>query len=115
MADPRPKNSGQISTNLPGVTTYLTGHNAQGKAIVEATRPGNWNAFDDKTMAFNQIFTTSFPADLNNSKDIEAHDDLIKAGTLGLAKKGGIVCRQVSLDVNHLPLFIRYVRIVTRG
>lgn len=46
-------------------------------------------------MAFNQIFTTDFPSDLSDEKDIKNHDDIIASGTLGLVRKNGTVCRMV--------------------
>lgn len=82
---------------LPPVSTHITGHNSAGKAVIHATRPATWKAFDDNTMAFNQIYTTDFPADLNENRDIVAHDRVIKEGNLGLVKAGGTVCRQVSI------------------
>lgn len=99
MAELRPPNPNQLSTDLPGVTTYLTGHNSDGKAIVQETRPAEWKHFEDKAMSFNQIYTTSFPADLSDSKDIKKHDELMKSGTLGLVNKGGTVCRQVGASI----------------
>ncbi|KAI9726834.1 MAG: hypothetical protein M1828_000690 [Chrysothrix sp. TS-e1954] len=91
----RPRNENQISA-LPGVKTFLTGHNADGKAIVQESRNAVWTAFGED-MAFNALYTTNFPADLNGDKDIKAHDELIKDGKLGLVKPGGVVCRQVDL------------------
>lgn len=46
-------------------------------------------------MAFNQIFTTEFPADLTSNADVQTHDDIIASGKLGLVKKNGVVCRMV--------------------
>jgi hypothetical protein len=57
-------------------------------------------------MAFNQIFTDEFPADLNNEKDVKLHDDIISSGKLGLVKKNGVVCRMVRLAPLRLPLAI---------
>ena len=91
---PREKTQGQIS-NLPGVTTYFTGHNGEGQAIVQEKRPANWSPLDKDQLAFNVAYTTNFPADLNNSMDIKAHDNVLKDGNLGLVKKNGVVCRQV--------------------
>ena len=93
-APSRDKTTGQIS-ELPGVTTYLTGHNASGQAIVQERRPATWQSYDDNNIAFSVPFTTNFPADLNDSKDIKAHDETLKSGDLGLVKKNGVVCRQV--------------------
>lgn len=95
MADSRAPHVSQLSTELPGVKHYITGHNDEGKAIVTSERHAQWKAFDDKTMAFNQVYTTNFPAQLADQADINAHDDLMKAGTLGLVKKSGVVCRMV--------------------
>jgi len=99
MANSRAPHVSQLSTELPGVKHYITGHNEEGKAIVASEREAQWKAFDDKTMAFNQVYTTNFPAQLADQADINAHDDLMKAGTLGLVKKSGVVCRMVRCSV----------------
>ena len=97
MSPPRQLNEGQLSKELPAVTHYLTGHDESGKAILDSVRPGKWKAYDDHTMAFNPVYTTTFPADLNKNKDINAHDELIESGKLGLVNPHGTVCRMVWL------------------
>jgi hypothetical protein len=85
----------QIS-DLPAITTYLTGHNTSNKAIIEQTRPANWTVYDNKEMAFNVAYTTSqFPANLNNNTDISHHDKITSSGKLGLVNPNGTVsyCR----------------------
>ena len=99
MSNSRAPHVSQLSIELPGVKHYITGHNEEGKAIVASEREAQWKAFDDKTMAFNQVYTTNFPAQLADQTDINAHDNLMKAGTLGLVKKNGVVCRMV----RHCP------------
>ncbi|KEQ85615.1 hypothetical protein M438DRAFT_405024 [Aureobasidium pullulans EXF-150] len=90
-----PSQQPQIS-DLPSITTYLTGHNDTGKAIVEATRPANWTVYDNKEMAFNVAYTTSqFPADLNDNADIKTYDHVLSSGKLGLVNPHGTVCRTV--------------------
>jgi hypothetical protein len=88
-------NEGQLATSLPAVTHYLTGHDSSGKAILESVRPAKWTPFDNEAMAFNQIYTTTFPADLKDNKDIETHDELIASGKLGLVNPKGVACRMV--------------------
>ena len=94
--DDRPPQPGQVS-NLPGLTTYITGHDpTTGKSIVQSTRPGNWTSYDDKLMGFNVAYTTSsFPASLASDADLAAHDNLMKSQALGLVSPGGTVCRIV--------------------
>jgi quercetin dioxygenase-like cupin family protein len=85
----------QIS-DLPAITTYLTGHNSSNKAIIEQSRPANWTVYDNKEMAFNVAYTTSqFPANLNNNTDIQTHDKITSSGKLGLVNPNGTVCRTV--------------------
>jgi hypothetical protein len=85
----------QIS-DLPAITTYLTGHDSSNKAIIEQTRPANWTVYDNKEMAFNVAYTTSqFPANLNNNTDISHHDKITSSGKLGLVNPNGTVCRTV--------------------
>ena len=88
-------NEGQLAASLPAVTHYLTGHDSFGKAVLESVRPAKWSSFDNGEMAFNQIYTTTFPADLKDNKDIEAHDQLIASGKLGLVNPKGVACRMV--------------------
>ena len=86
----------QPSNNLPVTTTYLTGHDATGQAVVHSARPAAWMPFGDKDkMQFNQIYTNRFPADLNGDADVAFHDEIISRGGLGLAIRGGVVCRMV--------------------
>lgn len=94
---PRTLNEGQISSTLPGVTHHLTGHDpSTGKAIIQSSRPGSWRAYDDKSMAFNVVYTTSeFPASLTDDNDIATHDALASTGKLGLVNPHGTVCRMV--------------------
>ncbi|KAI1775986.1 hypothetical protein F4818DRAFT_394955 [Hypoxylon cercidicola] len=87
--------SPQLATNLPSTTTYLTGHNDEGQAIVYSARPASYKVFDGGNMGFNQIYTNLFPADLNENADVKFHDEVMASGNLGLATKGGIVCRMV--------------------
>jgi quercetin dioxygenase-like cupin family protein len=86
----------QVS-NLPGLTTYITGHDPKtGKAIVQSKRPGTWSSYNDKLMGFNVAYTTSqFPASLNGDADLRAHDALTATKKLGLVNPGGTVCRIV--------------------
>ncbi|KAI4854091.1 hypothetical protein E4T44_00412 [Aureobasidium sp. EXF-8845] len=89
-------NAGQLAKDLPGLTTYITGHRDDGKAVIETSREANWSSYDDNLMAFNVVYTTSeFPASLNDGKDLTTHDKLISTGTLGLVNKNGTVCRVV--------------------
>ena len=48
MADDRKPTPNQLSSNLPGPTVYLTGHNdSTGKAIIHSKRPVNWHQYDE--------------------------------------------------------------------
>ena len=91
-----PSHQEKSVSNLRDVTTYLTGHDKSGKAIVESNRPGSWTIYDDQKMGFNVIYTTSeFPANLNNNADIKTHDAVTSSGKLGLVNPKGTVCRMV--------------------
>nr|POE89289.1 dna repair protein rhp7 [Quercus suber] len=96
-SDERKPTPGQLSSNLPGPTTYLTGHNAStGKAIIHSARPVNWKEYDNKNYAMSVAYTTAFPADLNGDADVEAHEAKMKS-QLGLVSGGGTVLRYVDL------------------
>lgn len=95
MASVNPQKSGPVSDLRP-LTSYLTGHNDEGKAIVQHKRPANWSTYENDVMGFNVVYTTSeFPATLTGDEDIKRHDDLTAAGKLGLVNKNGTVCRIV--------------------
>lgn len=107
----RPPNPGQLAPHLPGVTTYLTGHDpGTGKAIIHSARPGNWtNPLVDNTLGFHVIYTTSeFPVSLDNDVDITTHDDLLaRDGGLGLTIPHGTVARMVDFAPGSGPLMHR--------
>ena len=109
MASSRPQNEGQLSTNLPGLTHHITGHDTStGKAIVQSTRSGSWVPVLKGANAFNVIYTTSdFPVSLNNDKDLQTHDELLSSKKLGLVNKNGTVCRIVDFAPGTQPLMHR--------
>ena len=109
MSSSRPPNEGQLSSNLPGVTHYITGHDTStGKAIVQFTRPASWVPILKGANAFNVVYTTSeFPASLNDDKDLKAHDELMASKKLGLVSPGGTVCRIVDFAPAKDPLMHR--------
>ncbi|KAI0018001.1 hypothetical protein F4780DRAFT_563317 [Xylariomycetidae sp. FL0641] len=90
-----------LAPDLRRTTTYLTGHTAQGAAQVHATRPAAWAPFEGGAMGFNQIYTNTFPPDLNGDADVQYHDDALAGGKLGLATKGGTVCRMVDFGPGY--------------
>ncbi|KAI1361699.1 hypothetical protein F5Y08DRAFT_342443 [Xylaria arbuscula] len=99
--------SADLKTGLPSTTTFVTGHNSEGKAIIHSTRPAKWKAFENGVMGFNQIYTNEFPADLNDDADIRFHDDKIASGNLGLAVKSGTVCRMVDFGPGYVCMLHR--------
>ena len=109
MTTSRPPNPNQpSSTSLPGVTTYITGHNAFNQAIVQSTRAGSWNPQLNNTIGFNVIYSSSeSPPSLNDDKDIHTHDALVASKTLGLVNPKGSVCRMVDFAPNTEPFIHR--------
>ena len=109
MSSLKAPNEGQLSTNLPGVTHYITGHDTStGKAIVQSTRPGSWVPILKGANAFNVVYTTSeFPASLNDDKDLKAHDELMASKKLGLVNPNGTVCRIVDFAPGKDPMMHR--------
>ncbi|PPJ53476.1 hypothetical protein CBER1_00411 [Cercospora berteroae] len=102
MADDRKPTPNQLATNLPGPTTYLTGHDQNtGKAIIHASNPVNWAKFEDDKLAMSVGFTTRFPADLNNDADVTAHQEKLSSGKLGLVSGGGTVLRYVDFAPDY--------------
>lgn len=87
--------SGQLS-NLPQLHRFITGHNEEGKAIVQKDNDFMWKPYDGNNMAFSVVYTTSsMPADLNRDKDLETHAELISSNKLGLVNPSGTVIRCV--------------------
>jgi quercetin dioxygenase-like cupin family protein len=83
-------------SKLPQLHQFVTGHNDEGKAIVQTDQDFQWKPFADGNMAFSVVYTTSqSPPDLNGDKDIKAHQELMQTGTLGLVNPGGSVIRCV--------------------
>ncbi|KAK3315997.1 hypothetical protein B0H66DRAFT_478899 [Apodospora peruviana] len=86
---------GPIST-LPQLHRYITGHNAEGKAIVHSHNDFEWQAYDDDQLAFSVPYTTSqFPPDLNDDADVTNHLAVVGGGKLGLVHPRGTVFRCV--------------------
>ena len=109
MSISRPPNKDQLSSNLPGVTHYITGHDAStGKAVLQSTRPGSWNSVLKGANAFDVVYTTSeFPPSLNDNKDLKTHDDLMASKKLGLVSPNGTVCRIVDFAPGTQPFMHR--------
>ena len=109
MSTPRSPNEGQLSSNLPGLTHYITGHNTStGKAIIKSTRPGTWVPILKGANAFNVVYTTSeFPASLSDDTDLQTHDELVSSKKLGLVNPNGTVCRIVDFKPGAQPLLHR--------
>ena len=99
--------SGQISPLRP-VTRHITGHNASGKAVIHSSTPAQWKSFEESSMAFNVVYTTSeFPADLNDDRDLAAHERISQSGQLGLVNPRGTVCRIVDFAPGNHTLIHR--------
>jgi hypothetical protein len=99
--DDRPPTDNQLATSLPGPVAYITGHSADGDAIVHSSRPVKWTHHDDGKVVMSVAYTTTFPADLNNDVDIGKHDARIAAGPMGLVAAGGTVLRYVDFAPGH--------------
>ncbi|KAK3052166.1 hypothetical protein LTR09_006758 [Extremus antarcticus] len=107
MADSRKPTSGQLSTDLPGPTAFLTGHNADGQAIIHSTRPVEWVSYDEGKFAMRPAYTTTFPADLNKDADVTEHDKKMESGKLGLVSGGGTVLRYVDFAPDYTCMMHR--------
>lgn len=58
----------------------------------------------NNTVALNLIYTTSeFPANLNKDTDIQAHENKVSQGGVGLVNLGGSVCRMVDFAPDNDP------------
>jgi len=106
-AKPAPAAPAELKTNLPSTKTLITGHNTDGKAIVQHERPAAWKVYEGGIMGFNQIYTNPFPADLNGDADVRFHDAKVASGELGLAVKSGTVCRMVDFAPQYVCMMHR--------
>ncbi|KAK5119284.1 hypothetical protein LTR85_007640 [Meristemomyces frigidus] len=108
--DDRKPTPNQLSSDLPGPTAYLTGHDEKsGKAIVHTKRPLNWHKYDDDKLGMGVAYTTQFPPDLNDDADVKSHDEKMEAsgGKLGLVSGGGTVLRYVDFAPNYTCMMHR--------
>ncbi|KAJ5218217.1 uncharacterized protein N7498_000316 [Penicillium cinerascens] len=95
MSENRP-NEGQLAPDLPGVNINITDHDEFGNEAFLPARPGNWQAYDNNSMAFSVLYTTSeFPVSLNDGHDLAKHDQITASKKLGLVNPGGTVWRIV--------------------
>ncbi|CAI7651015.1 unnamed protein product [Penicillium bialowiezense] len=78
---------GQISPLRP-VTRHITGHNDAGRAVIHSSTPAEWESHEAAGMAFNVVYTSQFPADLNEEADVKKHEQLT-AEPMGLVNPGG--------------------------
>ncbi|KAM7214091.1 hypothetical protein V8F06_010530 [Rhypophila decipiens] len=83
-------------SDLPQLHRYITGHDADGQAIVHSHNDFLWQPMDNDQLAFSVPYTTSaFPVNLNNDADIKEHHRVVNSGTLGLVHPKGTVIRCV--------------------
>ncbi|KAJ5807940.1 Cupin 2 conserved barrel [Penicillium riverlandense] len=100
-------NPSEISP-LRSFTHYITGHDAEGKALIHSSTPSQWQTFEGAATAFDLIYTTGqFPVNLNGDADIRAHEQLIQSGQLGPVNPNGTVCRVVDFGPHNLFLMHR--------
>ena len=109
MGSKAPNSGEQIQNGLPQLTRFITTHDAStGKAIVHSKDSAPWTTYDDQTVGFSVMYTTSeFPASLNDDKDINDHERVVASGKLGLVNPRGTVCRVVDFAPGHTPLMHR--------
>lgn len=91
----RTEDNGKIS-DLPQLHRYITGHNAEGKAIVQSQNDFEWKSYAEGELAFSVAYTTSeFPVNLNKDADVTEHTRVLESGNLGLVNPRGTVFRCV--------------------
>lgn len=85
-----------MPSTLPNFQRLITGHNAEGKAILIKDEPAPWdNNVEGGNAAFSLGYTTSsIPVNMNGDEDLEKYKEyLVKPP--GLVEKGGSVLRFV--------------------
>lgn len=83
----------QLSDTLPTLQRFVTGHNEQGKAIVKTSDISRWQHFGNGTLAYNVLYSTVFPANLEKDADFASHEAVQDTGRLGTVRPGGVVLR----------------------
>ncbi|KAK5661587.1 hypothetical protein OQA88_9684 [Cercophora sp. LCS_1] len=95
-SDFAPRHDNNKVSDLPQLHRLITGHNEEGKAIVQSHNDFEWVPYDSGRLAFSVAYTTSeFPVDLNKDKDIDEHKTVVASGNLGLVNPKGTVLRCV--------------------
>lgn len=101
MTQTRIPNQGQLS-QLPGLKHYITGHNKEGRAIIQDERPAEWRNFGGSQTSVYDIYATSkFPPNLNEDADIAESNQILASPDQGLVYPGGIICRIVDFAPNN--------------
>ncbi|KAK6517028.1 hypothetical protein TWF506_006906 [Arthrobotrys conoides] len=100
-------NETQISSPLPGLTHHITANNEEGKAVIHSSTPATWIPLLNKKMAFDVVYSNTFPAQISTIADIESHNSLMQSGGPGLTMKGGTVCRIVDFGPGVEPVMHR--------
>lgn len=70
---------------------FVTGHDSQGKGIVETVDDGAWRKIDNDIVRYNELWSTStFPIDINNEEGLNREKIV-----MSLSLPGGTVLRMV--------------------
>ena len=98
MTDPLPPlenhpGKPQLSNTIPQIHRFVTGHNAEGKAVVKTEDTSRWQHFANGALAYNVLYSTVFPANLENDGDYGSHEAVQDTGRLGTVRPGGTVLR----------------------
>ena len=109
MAPQAAHGSSQIANGLPQLTRIITTHDpSTGKAIVHSAAAAPWTTYDEQSVGFSVMYTTStFPASLTSDADIADHEAVVASGKLGLVNPRGTVCRVVDFGPGREPLMHR--------
>ncbi|KAK4893556.1 hypothetical protein LTR27_008023 [Elasticomyces elasticus] len=103
MAPPQDPNS-----PFPDPTVLLTGHDSNGKAIVQNSTVEATQIYAGMRTSHNLLYTTSeFPPDLNNDKDIKLHNDIKSSGKLNIVNAGGTLMRYVNFAPQNTTVMHR--------
>ncbi|KAH8648546.1 hypothetical protein BX600DRAFT_442834 [Xylariales sp. PMI_506] len=96
-------NRHQKVSNLPQLHQFVTGHNADGKAVLVKHQDFDWDPVHGRNMGFSVVYTTSeAPPDLNDGRDLVAHHTVMQRGDLGLVNPGGSVLRCVDFAPGYV-------------
>ncbi|KEF57340.1 uncharacterized protein A1O9_05257 [Exophiala aquamarina CBS 119918] len=85
----------------------ITGHNAEGRAIVQEVINEPLQAYRGMNTRHTLVWTGAFPPDLNDDADLKDFQKAKARNELAIVRPGGVVCRIVDFGPNNRVMMHR--------